>query len=84
MMDAKKRKQGENIFFALFIPWIALTVLYETTVSYQFSEVADYIVGLLKSTVLPVSLVLFSLFFLSRATTLKKLLALGVVVLLTA
>ncbi len=84
MMDAKKRKQGENIFFALFIPWIALTVLYETTVSYQFSEAADYIAGLLKSTVLPVSLVLFSLFFLSRATTLKKLLALGVVVLLTA
>ena len=83
-IDAKQKRQGENIFFALFIPWIALTILSETTVSYQFSEAAEYIISLLKSTILPVSLVLFSLFFVNRASTVKKLLALGVIVLLTA
>ena len=83
-LAAKQKKQGEIFFFALFIPWIALTILSETTVSYLFSDVADYIVGLLKSTILPVCLVLVNLFLFNKTSTIKKLLALCVVVLLTS
>ncbi|MBP5416636.1 MAG: hypothetical protein J6Y58_03830 [Clostridiales bacterium] len=83
-IDIGRKKRAEILFFALFIPWISLCIVSETTLTYTFSEVADYVVWLLKSIILPVCLVLLNLFSISKSVLRKKLLILAAVVLLTA
>lgn len=83
-IDRARKKRTELVFFALFIPWITLCIISETTLSYSFSKAADYIVWLLKSLILPVSLVLLNLFVISRTDLQRKLLVLISIVLLTA
>ena len=83
-IDRDKTNRAERLLFALFIPWLAIVFLSETTLTYSYPETFDSVLSLLKSTLLPLSIVLINLFLINKDSIIRKLMLLTVVLLLTS
>ncbi|MBR3033389.1 MAG: hypothetical protein IKH92_10270 [Clostridiales bacterium] len=84
LSDERIKNLGEKIFFAMFIPWIVLIILAETTVAYNYSDLCYSIINVLKLFVLPAGMVVINLMFLGKNSFLKNLLLLSVFVMVMA